>query len=173
MNTTTGNRPPKPTREEDEPTVGRDGVASVACRIADLAATRPGRLTRPWPADEQTVADKIADALPGEARLVTDSVGRAQGWTLLYAEREVAPGELRAELVVDADAESQTVTDAVACLVRRAAVHAPGTGSDSLVLVIAQQNRPLQAALQAAGFALVRRSAVAKRQLEETVADTR
>lgn len=152
----------------------RNTDVSVAARqIADLAASRPGLPARPWPADEWTVAGRIADALPGEVHIVTDGDGRTQGWTLLYAASPAAPGELRAELVVDSAADQGTVTGAVEDLVTRAAAHAPGTGSDSLVVVVDADNDPLEVALRDAGFSLERKFAVEHRQIGETASTLR
>lgn len=158
---------PNSFKEEEESLVVNEAIPSVARSIADLASSRTGLLTRPWTADEHTVAQRIADAIPGEARLITDSVGRTQGWALLYAEREVAPGELRAELVVDSGAEPQLVADAVEDLIRRATQHTPGTRSDSLLLIIDEHNRQLESTLRNAGFEPERRFAVEHRKIEE------
>jgi ribosomal protein S18 acetylase RimI-like enzyme len=153
-------------------TVGNSDISATARQIADLAS-RPGLLTRPWPADERTVAGRIADALPGEVHIVTDGVGRAQGWTLLYAASPAAPGELRAELVVDAAADPGTVTGAVEDLAARVAAQAPGTGSDSLVVVVDADNGPLEEALRDTGFSLERRFAVEHRPIGETASALR
>jgi ribosomal protein S18 acetylase RimI-like enzyme len=148
-------------------------VSAAAGQIADLASSRPGLLSRLWPADERTVADRIADALPGEVHIVTDGDGQTQGWTLLYAAPSAAPSELHAEIVVDAGVSPGIAASAVRDLVARVPVHAPGTGSDSLVVVIDADNGPLEEALRDAGFSLERRFAVEHRLIGETASALR
>lgn len=147
--------------------------ATTAVQIAGLAATRPGLGDRTWPAEPSAVAHRLADAVPGEAVILTDGDGDALGWRVLYPDRSEVPGEFRAEIVVDPEADDTDLGRAVDGLVVAATRHGRGAGGESLVVVTGADQVGLAGALHAAGFVDERRFAVEHRRVTESVSDLR